>query len=304
MRHAYFLLDVFTDRPYGGNPLAVFPDGTSLATDQMQCIARELNLSESVFVLPPETERGTRRVRIFTPLVEMPFAGHPTVGTACLLAELDPGLGSEIVLEEGVGPIEVRVRRGDDARAPYGELTAAQPPEWGPPPPAGKELAAMLGVTPEQIGAGALKPESVSCGLPFLVVPLADVQALASIRFDTGRWAGILADAWAPHVYAIAPVESEDGIDFRARMFGPAVGVPEDPATGSAAAALAGYLARHAGAEDVALEWLVEQGVEMGRPSRLALGADFQGGEVRAVRVGGHSVVVGEGSLEAPGGLP
>jgi trans-2,3-dihydro-3-hydroxyanthranilate isomerase len=291
-RYAFSTLDVFTDRVFGGNPLAVVHDAGELDPAQMQAIATEFNLSETVFVLPPETDAGTRRLRIFTPAAELPFAGHPTVGTAVLLATLGAVPPGDIVFEEGVGP--VRVTLGERAKGLlFAQLSAAQLPVFGPPPPRPADLAAILGIAP----ADVLDAAGVSCGVPFLVVVVRDRDVLARVRVDLARWEALLAGAWASDLYVITPAE---GDALRARMFAPGMGIAEDPATGAAASALAGYLARTAGRRDGTLRWTIAQGVEMGRPSRVELEADLGEGEITAVRVGGTAVRVADGEFRVP----
>jgi len=305
MELRYHTLDVFTDRVFGGNPLAVFPDGRGVGGAAMQRIARELNLSETVFVLPPDDAAHTRRLRIFTPAAELPFAGHPTVGTAFLLAALGevPLAGDEtrIVFEEGVGPVPVRIlaRGGTPV---FTELAVARLPQAGPPPPARAELAAMLGLAEDDLLDGEWAPGAASCGVPFLFVPLRDREALGRARLDPARWEALLAGWWAPSVYVLSLDPELPGSHVRARMFAPAMGIPEDPATGGAAAALPGYLAARSPRREGTLRWTVEQGFEMGRPSLLHVEADVRGGEVAAVRVGGASVRVAEGVLRLPDG--
>ena len=300
MRLRFHTLDVFTDTAFGGNPLAVFPDARGLPEGWMQRIARELNLSETVFVLPPEAG-GTRRVRIFTPGVELPFAGHPTVGTALLLAWLGEvraeGEETEIVLEEGVGPVAVRIR-AEGGRAVFAQLAAAQRPEVGPPPPPAEDLAAVLGLEKDEIGHGDQAPAAVSCGVGFTIVPVRDRGALGRARVSPAAWERLLASSWAPHLYVVAP-GGTDPRRFQVRMFAPAMGIPEDPATGAAACAFAGYLAMRGGA-DGSFAWTVDQGIEMGRPSVLHLEADVAGARVTAVRVGGGAAPVSEGWMEVP----
>ncbi len=300
MRHRFHTLDVFTDRVFGGNPLAVFPDARGVSGEAMRAVAGELNLSETVFVLPPEAG-GTRRVRIFTPGSELPFAGHPTVGTAILLVllgEVDaPADGEvEVVLEEGVGPVPVRVRM-QGGRPVFAQLTAAQAPRFLAPPPAG--MAALLGLPDDELHP-EWEPAAVSAGVPFTVIPVRDAAALGRARLDAAAWERTLAATEAPHVYVIVP--TGPGGTVRARMFAPAMGIAEDPATGGAAAALGGYLAA-AGGEGT-LCWTIEQGVEMGRPSRIELEADVQNGLALRVRVGGSAVRVSDGAMEIPDDAP
>lgn len=290
---------------FGGNQLAVFPDAPRLETRVMQAIARELNLSETVFVFPPDDPAHTRRLRIFTPGSELPFAGHPTVGAAFVLASigqipLGPS-GASIVFEEGVGPVPVGIR-ARDGRPDFCELTAARLPEDGPEPPPLADIAAALSLRPDQLRADERYARGVSCGVPYLFVPLRDRAALAAARIDMAAWERSLARWWAPAVFLFVETGGAEGVDFRARMFAPGVGIAEDPATGSAAAAFAGYLAGRDGPDAGTLRWVVEQGVEMGRPSRLHVTCERAGGRVSAVRVGGSSVLVSEGRLMLPVG--
>lgn len=302
MRAKYHTLDVFTDRVFGGNPLAVFPDADGIPPALMQRIARELNLSETVFVLwdAPRAEADCR-VRIFTPASELPFAGHPTIGTAFLLAALgrlpaEDG-AARVVLGEGVGPVPVEVRT-EDGRPVFAMLSAARMPEPGPPPPPPTHVAEVLSLGAEDLGGG-VGTAFASSGVPWLFVSVRDRAALARARVDVGAWERHLAGAWAPHVYVVTE-DADGGADLRARMFAPAMGITEDPATGAAVTALARLLAARDGAEDGTRRWVIEQGVEMGRPSRLHVEADVRGGELSAVRVGGAAVLVSEGEMTLP----
>lgn len=299
----FFTADVFTDRRFGGNQLAVFPAAGGLETREMQSIARELNLSETVFVFPPVDPEHTRKLRIFTPGAELPFAGHPTIGTAFVLASIgEVPLNSgetSIVFEEGVGPVPVTIR-SDGGAAGYCELTAARLPEEGPAPPPLEEIAAALSLRPEEIRTDRLSPRAVSCGVPYFFVPLRDLAALGRVRIDLSAWERALSRWWAPAVFPFVEIPGGGGVDFRARMFAPGIGILEDPATGSAAAALAGYLAATEGPERGTLGWVIEQGVEMGRPSRLHVTCERSAGRISAVRVGGTSVLVAEGRLLVP----
>jgi trans-2,3-dihydro-3-hydroxyanthranilate isomerase len=303
MSYQFYTVDVFTDQIFGGNPLAVFPEAQGLSTAQMQRIAGELNLSETAFVFPAEDPAHTRRVRIFTPRVELPFAGHPTIGTAFVLAATGRvGLSGEqtrLALEENVGLVRVDVQ-ARDGQPVSARLWAAQLPVFGPPPPGKPELAQLLSLEAEALAAGPLDPQAVSCGVPFTFIPLRDREALGRARLDVGLWKQLLGDFWAPHVYCLTPDAQFEGHDLRARMFAPAMGIEEDPATGAAASALAGYLGSRAAQHDGTLRWVVEQGFEMGRPSLLEVEADKQAGEITAVRVGGKCVRVSKGVMEVP----
>ena len=296
----FYTADVFTDRRFGGNPLAVIPDARGLDTAAMQQVAREFNLSESVFVFPAEQASGTRRLRIFTPAKEVPFAGHPTIGAAYVLARIGdiPLAGEEtrIVFEENVGPVPVTIR-AEDGRPASAQLTVARLPEVGPPAPSRAALAELLSLDVGDLLGGTMSPQAVSCGLPFLFVPLKDRDALGRIRFRLDVWERTLRKYWAPEVMVFSRDPELPGSDIRARMFGPGVGVLEDPATGSACAALGGYLGARDPRADGTLRWVVEQGFEMGRPSILELEVDKVGNAIAAVRVGGGAVMVSEGTM-------
>jgi trans-2,3-dihydro-3-hydroxyanthranilate isomerase len=294
-------LDVFTDRTFGGNPLGVFPDAAHLPTALMQRIAREMNLSESVFLGPPESG-GHARVRIFTPGIEVPFAGHPTVGTAIYLASLedvDPGSeGCTLVLEENVGPVPVDVRF-DGGDPVFARFTTAVLPEHRETPLAPADLARLVGLDEADLHPD-LRPEMVSCGLPYHVIPIASLDAVRRAVLDMSLWQRLVAPLWADHVYLVCPEGEGEDVDIHVRMFAPAAGVPEDPATGSAAAALGGYLSRADGCTAGSLRWKVEQGGEIGRPSLLYVEADRSGGVTTAVRVGGSAVFVSQGVMSVP----
>jgi trans-2,3-dihydro-3-hydroxyanthranilate isomerase len=303
VRRRFLTADVFTSRIFGGNPLAVFPDGHGLSTEQMRQVAGELNLSETVFVLPPDDPGHTRRLRIFTPGTELPFAGHPTVGTAIVLASIGdvPLTGDEtqIVFEEGVGPVPVTIR-AEGGVPVFAQLSAAKLPATGPPPPSVEELAGLLSIEPADILTGNEAPENVSAGVPFLFIPVRDRSVLARCRVRLDRWDALLAGPEAPELYVFSHDPELPGSDIRARMFAPGFGIPEDPATGGAVTAFGGYVGSRAPERDGTLRWTIEQGFEMGRPSLLHLEVDKRDGEITAVRVGGGAVLVSEGTMEIP----
>jgi trans-2,3-dihydro-3-hydroxyanthranilate isomerase len=302
MKFAYYTADVFSDRLFGGNPLAVFPRATGLTPEKMQKIAAEFNFSETVFVFPPETARGTRKIRIFTPATELPFAGHPTVGTAYVLAAIgEIPLDSEprIYLEEEVGLIPVTIR-AIEGKPVYSELTVAKLPEFGAESYAIEELGLVLSLDPGDFLTEPYPVRSVSCGLPFLFVPLRDRAVLAKIKLNLPAWEKLLGQAWASSLYVFCPDPELPGSHLRARMFAPGLGVTEDPATGSAVAALGGYLGAIEPCQDGIIEKTIEQGFEMGRPSILQVAIEKQQGQISAIRVGGASVLVCEGFMEVP----
>jgi trans-2,3-dihydro-3-hydroxyanthranilate isomerase len=300
MEYRFHTADVFTDRTFGGNQLAVLPDARGLSDAQMASITREFNLSETVFVFPPENSLNTRRIRIFTPGSELPFAGHPTVGCAFVLAvtgEIPVTAGdTRIVLEEGVGPVPVLIR-ARDGKPVFTQLTAAKIPEKGDYEYDVEQIAAMVSLDPSDIDAeNGNAIEAWSAGVPFVFIPLRSLDALGRARISLEHWEKTLRDSWATEPFLFV----EENGAYRARMFAPNLGIPEDPATGGACAAFAGYIAARAGTADGTLRQTVHQGVEMGRPSRIEVEVDIAGGSVRAVRVGGASVLVSSGTLFVP----
>lgn len=298
----FYTADVFTDRIFGGNPLAVLPDARGLADGQMQAIAREFNLSETVFVLPPDDPAHTRKLRIFTPAQEIPFAGHPTVGSALVLAATGAlelaGESTGIIFEERAGPVPVTVRAAG-GRPSFAQLTAPATPKLHPAP-APDAIAALVSLTPAELRTDAGLPEFASCGFPFLIVELRDAAALGRARPDHAVWRELLADAWAKEVYLVSRASADPAVDFQVRMFAPAAGIAEDPATGAAAAAFGGWLGLREALPDGTQRYVIAQGIEMGRPSRLEIEVEKHAGTVAAVRVGGGAVLVSEGTIEVP----
>lgn len=300
MQLTYHVLDVFTDTRFGGNPLAVVLDADGLDTQRMQVIAREFNLSETVFVMRPEGKAHTARVRIFTPAAELPFAGHPTVGTGVLLAELrDTAPGGEgealVVLEENIGIVRVgvRLRRGQSG---FGEFGAPKlPQEAGPVAPA-ERLAAALGLIPSEIGFENHKPTRFTAGVPFVFVPIAGLEAMARARVVSTHWDSALQETSGAYLYCRQTLRTTSA--FHARMFAPGLGVTEDPATGAGAAAFAGVVHRFDALPDGLHKRVVEQGFEMGRPSLIEVTLGVERSALSAVRIGGHAVRVAEGRIE------
>ncbi len=275
----YLVLDVFTEVPFGGNPLAVIPDAAGLPEAQLQKIAREFNFSETVFLYPPVKAGNTARVRIFTPTMEIPFAGHPTIGTAVALAQA--GHGPDMVLELGVGPIKAR------ATPTHAEFTTEVPLEVIATPDAGL-VAAALGLSASDISLNHHAPTLASVGLPFTFTELASRDALARCTPDTDAFRqGAEAHESSLDFAQFAYVRRGNHID--ARMFAPLDNIPEDPATGSACAALGAFLAQLDG-EDLQVEVL--QGEDMGRPSHISLKVEGD-----AVTIAGAAVQVMSGTL-------
>jgi trans-2,3-dihydro-3-hydroxyanthranilate isomerase len=303
MPYRFVTADVFTSTMFGGNQLAVLPDARGLTGEQMLAITREFNYSESTFVLPPE-HGGTRRVRIFTPGGEVPFAGHPTVGTAHVLAAIGeiPLAGAEtrVVFEEGVGDVPVTIRASGGVPT-FAQLSVAKLPEVVSATPDLDALAEVLSLRPDDFVGGPWAPVAVTCGLPFLMVAVKTRDAVRRARVRMEPWERLLAGTPASEPMVFALDAEGPGVDVRARVFVPGLSVPEDPATGSACAALGGFLALRTPRDGGTLRWVVEQGIEMGRPSRLEIEVDKAAGAVTAVRVGGSSVLVSEGTVRVRG---
>jgi trans-2,3-dihydro-3-hydroxyanthranilate isomerase len=286
----FVLVDVFSDQAFGGNQLAVFPDATGIDDETMQRLAREFNFSETTFVLPPTDPSCTCRVRIFTPNQELPFAGHPTVGTAAVLASLHGE--KEFVFEEGIGPVEVTVD-GETIRfclrSPRYESSSEAPPAAA--------VARALSLPQDAIADcwyGGV-------GLKFCFIRLASPELVDRAVLDKAAWTDGVAGGWARELYFFAG-DFADGARLHARMFGPGVGVDEDPATGSACASLIASLAARSPEPDGAYRFRVDQGVAMGRPSALEGTASKEGGEITEVTVGGSATIVGHGTMTLPAG--
>jgi trans-2,3-dihydro-3-hydroxyanthranilate isomerase len=296
MDYRYFICDVFTDTRFGGNQLAVLPEAIGLSERQMQQIAREFNFSESAFVLPAQ-QGNARRVRIFTPTAEVPFAGHPNVGTAFVLATMgsfgpiDSTITVTFEEKAGLVPVTIRQRNG----SLWCELSAPERLSLGKTVSAGCLASAVSLVVGDVVTTTHL-PQVASVGLPFLMVELRDWAALKRARVNAPGFDALAAQGVIPDVHLY--VKSADEFDIRARMFAPFDGVPEDPATGSANCALAGLLRHYGDAADGTMSWRIAQGVEMGRPSVLEAQAEKRSGIVVETRVGGASVLVSEGVIK------
>lgn len=296
MARRFVTLDVFTDTALAGNPLAVVLDADGLDGPAMQAIAGEFNLSETVFVLPPDNPRHRARLRIFTPKAELPFAGHPTLGAAVLLALRDAraSLTDALAfgLEEGIGTLSCLVETG--AGRGQGRFRMPVLPDFVGDGPEPDVLAAALGLAPAAIGFGRHAPSRHRLGPDFLFVPLGSPEDLARARLDPAASA-TLGDPAALYLYT--PDPDAPGRQFQARMFAPHLGVPEDPATGSAAAAFAGVMMQFEAMGDGTHDLVLHQGVAMGRPSRIHVQLGIQSGALQAIEVGGSAVIVMEGTL-------
>ena len=288
----FVTLDVFTRTALAGNPLAVVLDADGLDDERMQAIAREFNLSETVFVLPPEEARHRARIRIFTPQRELPFAGHPTVGTAVLLALKDWGgtaAGAAFGLEEGIGVVSC-VAAVEGERAGSARFRLPRLPEIIGDGLSPEAAARAVGLEARDIGFDRHKPSRRSAGVPFDLVPVRSREAIGLARPQP-----LTGDQ--PGVFLYTRETSDPAHAFRARMFAPQFGIAEDPATGSAAAAFAGALMQFEPLGQGEHSLIIEQGYEMGRPSEIELQITIRNGALAGAEIGGGAVVVSEGEL-------
>jgi trans-2,3-dihydro-3-hydroxyanthranilate isomerase len=296
--------DVFTDQPFSGNPLAIVMGADGLTTAQMQTIAREFNLSETIFVMAPRNPAHTARVRIFFPTAEIPFAGHPTIGCAIHLASAnEPGdFDKRLVLEEEAGLVPVSVtRRGATIRAEFVAPVIPHSVKDAPDLRAAlsrSRLAQALGLHQEEIGFDRHRPGLWQGGPRFLYAPVASLQALARARPIQPVWSEQTEAAGVDSIFLYTP---GTGCDYRTRMFSPTGGIPEDPATGSASAILAAQLLESADLPEGETGLILHQGVEMGRPSVIGLTAVVHAGRLAEVRIAGSAVPVSEGRIRVPG---
>ena len=291
----YHRIDVFTDRAFGGNPLAVFTDGKGVPGDVMQSLANELNISETTFVLPAADPKHDCRVRIFTPASELPMAGHPTVGTAFVLAREGILNKSEVIFEEGVGPVPVTIEMRDGAP---GFIEMRQPlPKFGPRVDDRQGVAEMLSLPPSAIAD--FPCEAVSCGNPFFFVPIDTLQSIRSIRVRPDVIDRVLEGTGAIGVYVFTTEVELPNSRVHGRLFAPGQGIAEDPATGSAAGPLGCYLIRYGVVPSTGeLRCICEQGIEMRRPSFLHMRVAHRGDEFTAIHVGGTCHYMGAGHFE------
>jgi len=304
MQRRFHTLDVFTDTRFAGNPLAVVLEPEGLSSEAMQTIAREFNLAETVFVLPPEDPAHRAKVRIFTPVAELPFAGHPTVGTAVLLAHLDGGKSAnDLVLEEGIGPVRCSVRT-TTADVGNARFALARLPQRVGDPGEASAVAAAVGLELDDLGCDKFVPGVWSAGNAFSMIPVRGLDAMKRARANLTHWNAFAATpagspGWLPAPFLFCTETVEPGRAFHARMFAPHMGIAEDPATGSAAAAFAGVLAEQAALADGEHEFVIEQGFEMGRPSLIHLALTIRGGTLAAASIGGDAILVTKGTIEA-----
>ena len=300
MRYQYYICDVFTNRRFGGNQLAVLPSADGLSTERMQQITREFNFAETSFVLPARSGH-TRQVRIFTPAQEVPFAGHPNVGTAFTLATtgafgaLDGSM--TVTFEEKAGIVPIRIERRGEAI--FCELTAPETLSIGKTVSV-ESVAAATSLSPGDFVTNVHSPQVASVGLPFIMAQLQSRDALKRARINTPAFDAVAAHGVMPdiHMYVRADRHRSDDFDIHARMFAPFDGVPEDPATGSANCALAAMLTRYDDTPSGTFRYRISQGVDMGRPSVLEARVEKRDGAIVSSHIGGDCVLVSEGWIE------
>ncbi len=299
MTRQYFTLDVFTDKPLGGNPLAVVLDSDGLDGERMQAIAGEFNLSETVFVSPPADNLNQASIRIFTPKKELPFAGHPTVGTAILMSMLDgleAGQVRDIVLEEKVGLVPCQVKYGSELF--HAQFSLPKLPSLKIVDLDAELLAEAIGLSPDQLGTGDHKNTVCDAGVPFPTVPLANLSAIDAVKIDEAALARCFAGLGiAPEIYVYTKQCVNSDSDYHVRLFAPAFGIAEDPATGSAAASFAAQIMAYDKPTDGDHTFIIEQGIEMGRPSRIELVMKISNGILESASIGGSAVIVSEGIM-------
>src|SRR5580692_1055698 len=291
MKYPFHLVDVFSSTPFGGNQLAILPDATGISTEGMQKIAREFNFPESTFVLPKNDPANSYRVRIFTPRAELNFAGHPTIGTACALVMKQHEWLSDpirLILEENIGPVTVDVARRNGGY--HGTLTLSGKIDAPAGAPAPADLAAVLSIEPADVSQSFF----AGAGLPFCFAHLKSNEAV-----DRVAWTATFSRAWSPNLFFFAG-DLRDGGNLYARMCAPALGIEEDPATGSACAALVGAMASKHDFGGTAYRLSIQQGVSMGRRSEIEAEARKNGSVVSSVSVGGATAYIASGEIEVP----
>jgi trans-2,3-dihydro-3-hydroxyanthranilate isomerase len=297
MHYRFYIVDVFSTASYGGNQPAVLPEAAGLSSEAMQKIAREFNFAETTFVLPRTDPANTCRVRVFTPRAEVDFAGHPSIGTACALVMRSHVEQGRLVLEENVGPVTVDVEQRSGVS--YGTLTLSgniDTPEGTSP---AADLAAVLSLAPAEVR----RVFFAGVGLPFCFVELASKTAVDRAAIDRSAWNAKLARTWSPNIFFFAAA-LDNGGELYARMSAPALGIDEDPATGSACAALVGAMASKTDFRGETYRLSVKQGVAVGRRSDIEASARKANGAVTSVSVSGAVAYVASGEIEAPGSMP
>ncbi|OEH93757.1 PhzF family phenazine biosynthesis protein [Bacillus solimangrovi] len=297
----YTLVDVFTNKPFGGNQLAVFKDDGTLPTELMQKIARELNLSETVFIRPSRNNTADKELRIFTPQIELPIAGHPTVGAAYVLGNeqinsLTQG-ENKVVFETGVGDITVQIYKDNNGISSV-EMTQ-KTPEFGPVYEDIERVAELLSLSPDDIERN-IPVQTVSTGVPFLFIPIRTLAAMEKIKLRTDIWEqSFRVDSNTEHIFTFTSETMNEASTVHSRMFAPAMGIAEDPATGNASGPLGAYLVEHSVVSSSKQTYHIrsEQGIEMGRPSFIDVTVTKRAEQYEQVKISGNCVTIGSGQL-------
>ena len=296
LEYKFYVLDVFTDKKFEGNQLAVFPFAEGITDEDMQKIAKEFNYSETVFITPAD-EENVRNIRIFTPASEVDFAGHPNIGAAMLLARIGEYSDEnqiDIIFKEKVGDVPLRINF-DNSVPQNAELSTVKLPEKGDSPSI-EEIAKVISLDVSDIVPTEV-PLSFSCGLPFLFVPINSIEKLKQATLNQEHWKNHISQSWAPQIYLFTKETKLPTSDFHARMFAPALGISEDPATGSAAAALAGYISENIEKNDGTFTYVIEQGFEINRPSIIEMSFTQKNQKIESVKIRGNAVIFSEGKI-------
>lgn len=296
MQYKFYVLDVFTDKKFEGNQLAVFPAAEGINDETMQQIAREFNYSETVFITSAN-EKKTKNVRIFTPTAEVNFAGHPNIGAAMLLArkgEYYDEKEIDVIFREKVGNVPIRIyfENSEPCKA---ELSVAKLPQKGDSPSIDK-IAKIISLDVSDIDQ-TLGPLSFSCGLPFLIVQINSLEKIERASLNLEQWKNHLSQTWAPQIFLFTKQTKFPDSSFHARMFAPGLGISEDPATGSAVAALAGYVFESTEKKDGVSTFVVEQGFEIKRPSLIEMSFTSKKSKIDSIRISGNAVIFSEGQI-------
>lgn len=298
---SFVTYDVFTSEKLTGNPLAIVMDADGLSDEEMQRIAREFNLSETVFVSKPSNPVHSAKVRIFTPASELPFAGHPTLGTAIHLARQrvtgdTPPKTMLVVLEEKIGIVRAAVTL-EKSGADYAIFDVPKLPELVPSSIDKDAIGNALGLSKSEIGFENHKPVMFSAGVPFTFVPIPNLEIMEAVSVNPGVWTDAFGEGHHNNAYLYTRETLQHTRSFRARMFAPGLGMSEDPATGAAAGAFAGVIHHFDDLVEGGHTFVIEQGYEMGRPSQLTLEVDIENGDIDVVRIGGGAVQISSGEL-------
>lgn len=304
MKYNYYIADVFTKQIFSGAQIAVFPNAEGLNKQQMQLVARELNLSETVFVFHPDKQNTNRVMRIFSPLSEIDFAGHPIIATAYVLAhcgdiQLNGGI-TPMVFEQNTGPVNVNIS-AEDGKPSFVQFTRKVSSIIDRFTPSDDELASFLSLQPSEFDHKKYSARLVSCGVPYLIVPVWRYESVRNAKFNYAAWSQSIApQTAAQEILLFSPKTPYADADFNARLLGPRIGIHDDPPVGSAMPAFASYLCSFEFMQKGTYTFTVDRGEQSNRRSVLNLEMDHKGEDTLAIRVGGAAVMVVEGVMDVP----